>query len=261
MVFLMLACWGILILVQAVARLPETLPAATCSGDAAFEATSIDANPSGKLERTVATVFQQHQELVAYFMTLLMLGPLMLAIVSNTPFILDAGYGMNTTGIFLVISMYAVVSLLGSLTCMFLLERLTVYAAVQRSMLALLVLGPMFIVVGVLPRPRVEVFLVFPALFIFLQAILQGPLRSLFMQPFDDNAGTAMGLASALNGPLAAATGFGLTLVLEAGATQAWMQVLGVIMLLQQLCWWPFTGYDAVGLRCPQHGPQPLRTG
>jgi len=243
MVFVILAVWGLLVFWIVLATLPETCPAILDGpepiGGSPSDAPKSEVNPF----RPILDVFKESLKPLGLMLSMWMVMPILMSILSSMPFVLDNAYGADTTTITWCTCSMAVCSLAGSVVCFVVLRWWTSWQLMRAGMYGLMLVGGALLALGLREFPLSMIgFVVLPCLYILCLSTITGPMRSLVAQPFGAAAGTANGLVMSLGGPLGAFFGFTITLVLQEWGVFAWTIMLGLLASFHQTVFWGFVG-------------------
>jgi len=237
MVFILLACWGLLALFNIFTLLPETKQEAAPEAKAADE--------QGTFE-PLLTVFRRSLRPLGLMICMWMLMGTLFGQLSSLAFVFDIAYGASTTGIFICMSFLAMSALGGCGACFLLLKILNSWQVLRFGMTWLLAFGACFLALGgARAQPPIFAFVAFCAAYIFGLNILMGPLRSVLAEPFGDNAGIANGFAMLFADPSGAVLGFIFTWAVEWSGLASWMVALGLTAGLHQAIFWGLVGARA----------------
>mmetsp|Transcript_77267 Transcript_77267/g.194330 ORF Transcript_77267/g.194330 Transcript_77267/m.194330 type:complete len:613 (+) Transcript_77267:63-1901(+) len=240
MVFVLLACWGLVALFNIFALLPETKQS--------VQQPALNA-PSADDQGTFAplfNVFKRSLRPLGLMICMWMLMGTLFGQLSSLSFVFDVSYGLSTTGIFVCMSLLAMSALGGCAFCCLMLVFNTSWQVLRFGMTWLLAFGTSFLVMGIIhSKPPMFAFLGFAAAYIFGLNVLMGPLRSVLAEPFGDAAGIANGFAMMFADPSGAVLGIIFTWALEQSGLSSWMVALGFTAMLHQAIFWGLVGLRA----------------
>jgi len=251
MVFVLLAAWGLLAFWNVLTTLPETNPRLT--GQAGLALGKGEAKGEGKGEEKVEVqgsrfgpivdVFYKSLRPLGLMVSMWMMMPILMSILSSMPFVLDHAFGADTTKITWCSATLAICSLGGSGLCFLLIRMWTSWQVMRFGMVGLMVVGGSLAVLGLLEvHLSMILFMLLPSTYIFFLTTIMGPMRSLVAQPFGAAAGAANGLVMSLGGPIGAFFGFMMTWVFQVAGVHSWMILLGSLATFHQVTYWGLVG-------------------
>jgi DHA1 family bicyclomycin/chloramphenicol resistance-like MFS transporter len=243
MVFVLLAGWGLIAFWNVLSTLPETNPKLLAPTEP--EEPKVGESEGSRFGPLI-DVFYKSLKPLGLMMSMWMMMPILMALLSSMPFVLDLAYDADTTVVFLCMSALAAASLAGSAVCFILIRLTTSWQLLRFGMCCLLASGASFLVAGLLQIDLGLIkFCALPSIYILCLSMIMGPMRSLVAQPFGEAAGAANGLVMSLSGPIGAFFGFSLTWIFQVEGLFAWMIMLGCLAAFHQSTFWGLVGTNA----------------